>query len=144
MPETMSVKPLPSAVATPNAGAVAGAGGGGPEATQLWALLGTSLRVLLADRRTIQGELESVDCNSLLLSQVLETRAPPLTSEEAVPEENRDRYYPRSDPHLALEIPGLGIARDIGMVVVKFTDVVKIEVDEVTWKRAQEQTGSIV
>lgn len=104
---------------------------------QLRALLGTPLRVLLTDRRTLQGQLESIDRSSLLLSNTLETRPPPTTPAEAALHENKDRYWPRSDPHLALEIRGLGIARELGAVVINLKDVIKVEVDEGDWRKVE-------
>lgn len=38
---------------------------------------------------------------------------------------------------MALEIKGLGIAREIGGVVVNLKDVVKVEMEEEDWKRVQ-------
>jgi small nuclear ribonucleoprotein (snRNP)-like protein len=109
---------------------------------QLRALLGTTLRLLLKDNRTIQGSLESIDHSSLLLSRVLETRAPPTTEEEWEIFENRDRYYPRTDGGV-YEIEGMGIARDIGAVLVQMGDVVKVEVDKGEWARVRGLDGII-
>jgi small nuclear ribonucleoprotein (snRNP)-like protein len=106
------------------------------QAHQLRALLGTTLRLLLKDNRTIQGSLESIDNSSLLLSRVLETRAPPTTEEEWEIFENRDRYYPRTDGG-TYEIEGLGIARDIGAVLVPMGDVVRVEIDKGEWARVR-------
>jgi small nuclear ribonucleoprotein (snRNP)-like protein len=112
------------------------------QAHQLRALLGTTLRLLLKDNRTIQGSLESIDNSSLLLSRVLETRAPPTTEEEWEIFENRDRYYPRTDGG-TYEIEGLGIARDIGAVLVQMGDVVRVEVDKGEWARVRSLDGII-
>lgn len=104
---------------------------------QLNALLGAPLRVLLVDRRTLQGHLESIDRSSLLLSNTLETRPPPTTATEQAYYENKDRYWPRSDAHMGLEIKGLGLAREIGGVVVNLKDVVKVEMEERDWRKVQ-------
>jgi small nuclear ribonucleoprotein (snRNP)-like protein len=105
-----------------------------PELSALHALLGTSLRLLLRDHRTIQGTLELIDRSSLLLSNTLETKAPPTTQAEWEVFENRDRYYPRSDSGGLHEIEGLGVAREIGAVLVGFGDVVRIEVGRGDWE----------
>jgi small nuclear ribonucleoprotein (snRNP)-like protein len=107
------------------------------QAHQLRALLGTTLRLLLKDNRTIQGSLESIDNSSLLLSRVLETRAPPTTEEEWGIFENRDRYYPRTDGG-TYEIEGLGIA-----VLVQMGDVVRVEIDKGEWARVRSLDGII-
>ena len=57
--------------------------------------------------------------------------------------ENKDRYWPRSDPHASLEIKGLGIGREIGAVVVVLKDVVKIELEEQAWMELQ-RTSSVM
>lgn len=102
--------------------------------TTLEALLGTSLRLLLRDHRTIQGTLQLLDRSSLLLSNTLETKPPPTTEAEWEVFENRDRYYPRSNDAQLQEIKGLGIAREIGAVLVGFADVLKIEVEKGDWE----------
>ena len=109
---------------------------------QLRALLGTTLRLLLKDNRTIQGSLESIDNSSLLLSRVLETKAPPTTEEEWEIFENRDRYYPRTDGGM-YEIEGMGVARDIGAVLVQMGDVIKVEVEKGEWARVRGLDGII-
>jgi len=109
---------------------------------QLESLLGTTLRIHLKDRRTIQGSLESIDASSLLLSRVLETRAPPTTKEEWEVFANRDRYYPRTDGGV-YEIEGYGVARDIGAVLVQLGDVIRVEIDKGDWARTRESGGII-
>lgn len=104
---------------------------------QLSLILGEPLRILLSDHRTLQGQLESIDSSSLLISSTLETRAPALTEPEIKYTENKDRYWPRSDSHAALEIKGLGIGREIGAVVVSLKDVLKVEVEEGNWRELQ-------
>jgi small nuclear ribonucleoprotein (snRNP)-like protein len=103
----------------------------------LGALLGTTLRLLLKDHRTIQGSLESIDHNSLLLSRTLETRPPPTSPEEWEVFDNRDRYYPRSDSGVVYEIEGMGIARELGSVVVNLGDVEKVEIEKGDWERVR-------
>lgn len=110
---------------------------------QLSLLLGTPLRILLSDHRTLQGQLESIDSSSLLISSTLETRAPPTNATEDMYAENKDRYWPRSDSHAALEIRGLGIGREIGAVVVSLKDVLKVEVEEGCW-RELERTANVI
>lgn len=112
------------------------------QTNQLRELLGTSLRLLLKDNRTIRGSLESIDSSSLLLSRVLETRAPPITDEEWAVFENRDRFYPRTEGGI-FEIEGLGVARDIGAVLVQMGDVVKIEIDKRDWAGVKGLDGVI-
>jgi small nuclear ribonucleoprotein (snRNP)-like protein len=107
---------------------------------QLQALLGKTLQLLLKDHRSIQGTLESIDQSSLLLSRVLETRAPPTIEEEWQVSENRDRYYPRTDGGV-YEIEGLGIARDIGAVLVQMGDVLKVEIGKDDWARVEGSDG---
>jgi small nuclear ribonucleoprotein (snRNP)-like protein len=110
---------------------------------QLHSLLGTTLRILLKDKRTIQGTLESIDNQSLLLSRTLETRAPPTTEAEWLIFDNRDRYYPRTEGGCVFEIEGLGVARDIGAVLVRMADVLKVEVDKGDWARVRGLDGVI-
>lgn len=100
-------------------------------------LLGSSLRILLKDNRTIQGTLELLDSSSLLLSNTLETKPPPQTPEEEEIYINRDRYYPRSNSYDGggvQAIDGLGVAREIGAVLVNFKDVVRVQVGKGDWE----------
>ena len=110
-------------------------------AHQLHSLLGTPLRILLKDHRTIQGHLESIDSNSLLLSRTLETRAPPTTEAEWEVFDNRDRYYPRTESGCVYEIEGLGIARELGAVLVQLGDCLRVEVEKGDWARVRGTDG---
>lgn len=105
---------------------------------QLTALLGSTFRLLLTDHRTLEGQLESIDSSSILISNTLETRPPPTTERETALAENKDRYWPRSDPQHSLEIKGMGLAREIGWVVINLKDILKVEVDEGAWNDSQQ------
>jgi small nuclear ribonucleoprotein (snRNP)-like protein len=115
-----------------------------PQTTHnLQSLLGTPLRILLKDNRTVQGHLESIDSNSLLLSRTLETKAPPTTESEWEVFDNRDRYYPRTESGCIYEIEGLGVARELGAVLVQLADCLRVEVEKGDWAKVRGLDGVV-